>query len=139
MAAAQDKLRATPFGYYEGSAVYGAEFLKQSKHMAMNLKAKADFWFVAERTGPKTATIRGEGIATYDFGFGVDWGAVGPGVDLINVMGLNMAPDARITLNPKTSVQKFTLSGQISFGDGYEVLESSFAFDLRCECEVRPG
>lgn len=124
--------RTSPAGYYEGSIIYGAQYMKDRKYMSMRLSSESDFWFVLERTGPGTGRIQGQGRAEFDFAFGVDWKmSTKVGISVMNVMGAKIDPKLTITLDPKTASQKFYLSGDVAFeetDEGIKVRDVLFSW-----------
>ena len=100
-------------GYYEGHVRYGTEYYKDRPLMSMNLKSKADFWFVVLPSGD----FQGEGLAFYDFDFAIDWGmAATMGISLMNALNVKIEPNVSLTLDSSTAVHKFYLSGQVAPG-----------------------
>ncbi len=101
----------SPTGYYEGSLTYAAEYFTDVSYMAMQMKAKSDFWFIADEAGKVT----GQGEVDYDFGFGIDWGlAVKQGLTVLKVLGVSLDPKVTIELDPKTAHQSYSLSGEVT-------------------------
>jgi hypothetical protein len=97
-------------GYYEGTAHWGCEYFKDRPAMSMRMESAGDFWFIVNEHGE----VRGEGIAKYDFKFGIDWGMnVKLGVSVMKVMGASIDPQVTLELDPTTAVQRYTLSGQM--------------------------
>ena len=97
-------------GYYEGSAHWGCDYFKGVPVMSMRMESAGDFWFVVDEAG----TIRGEGVARYDFSFGIDWGMnVKLGVSVMNVLGVKLDPKVSLELDPTTAVHRYTLSGEM--------------------------
>ena len=100
-------------GYYEGHVRYGSEYFKDRPLMSMNLKSKADFWFVVLPNGD----VQGEGLAFYDFDFGIDWGmAATMGISVMNALDVKLNPQVSLTLDSSTAVHKFYLSGHVAPG-----------------------
>ena len=117
-AVAQEKFQPSPEGYYEGSAIYSCNYLKGIGYASMILKDKADFWLTLTRSGPNAFTVNGQGTAFFDFSYAIDWTmSVKAGVSMMNVLGAKIDPKVTLTLDPKTAVQKFYLSGEVTTAD----------------------
>ena len=102
-------------GYYEGSVIYSCNYLKGVGYASMVLKDKADFWMTLTRNGPGSYAVNGQGTAIFDFSYAIDWTmGVKAGVSMLNVLGAKIDPKVTISLDPKTSVQKFYLTGEVS-------------------------
>lgn len=117
MAMAPGSAQAEPVvsttGYYEGHVRYSTEYFKDRPLMTMNLRSRADFWFVVS---PDRA-LQGEGLAFYDFDFGIDWGmAATMGISIMNALNVKLEPNVSLTLDSSTAVHKFYLSGQVAPG-----------------------
>lgn len=85
----------------------------------MVLKDKADFWMTLTRSGHGTYIVNGQGTAIFDFSYAIDWTmSVKAGVSMLNVLGAKIDPKVSLSLDPKTSVQKFYLTGELSPQDG---------------------
>ena len=103
----------SPTGYYEGSVLFNAQYMKDRAYMGMGLGAKADYWFTVTESAPGQVRVSGSGVAFYNFGFAVDWGlSAKAGISLVNVLGAKLDPKVSLTLDPSTAVQKFALSGE---------------------------
>jgi hypothetical protein len=112
------RFEPSPEGYYEGSAIYSCNYLKGIGYASMILKDKADFWLTLTRSGPNTFTVSGQGTAIFDFSYAIDWTmSVKAGVSMMNVLGAKIDPKVTLSLDSKTSVQKFYLSGEVSLQD----------------------
>jgi hypothetical protein len=123
-ARAEPPPKISPTGYYEGSVSYSCNYFKDRKYMSMVLGAKADFWFSLEKTGPGTAHIQGQGVATYDFSFAVDWGMHAKlGLSIMNVMGAKLDPKVSLTLDSATKVQPFRLAGDVTLAQDGETVK----------------
>ena len=117
--AASDHFTPSPEGYYEGSVVYSCNYLKGIGYASMVLKDKADFWMTLTRSGHGTYIVNGQGTAIFDFSYAIDWTmSVKAGVSMMNVLGAKIDPKVSLSLDPKTSVQKFYLTGELSPQDG---------------------
>src|SRR5436309_80627 len=89
----------SPTGYYEGSVTYACNYFKDRAYTSMILTSKADFWFSLEKTGPGAGHIQGEGVATFDFSFSIDWTMNAKmGISIMNVMGAKLDPKVSLTL-----------------------------------------
>lgn len=114
MAAEKTKFEPSPEGYYEGSAIYSCNYLKGVGYASMLLKDKADFWLTLTRIGPNTYNVKGQGTAIFDFSYAIDWTlSVKAGISMMNVLGAKIDPKVSLSLDPKTSVQKFYLTGEV--------------------------
>ena len=117
--AESDHFTPSPEGYYEGSVVYSCNYLKGIGYASMVLKDKADFWMTLTRSGHGTYIVNGQGTAIFDFSYAIDWTmSVKAGVSMLNVLGAKIDPKVSLSLDPKTSVQKFYLTGELSPQDG---------------------
>ena len=117
--APSDHFTPSPEGYYEGSVVYSCNYLKGIGYASMVLKDKADFWMTLTRSGHGTYIVNGQGTAIFDFSYAIDWTmSVKAGVSMLNVLGAKIDPKVSLSLDPKTSVQKFYLTGELSPQDG---------------------
>src|SRR5689334_17778691 len=76
------------------------------------------------KTGPGTAHIQGQGTATYDFSFAVDWGMHAKlGLSIMNVMGAKIDPKVSLTLDSTTKVQPFRLAGDVTLAQDGETVK----------------
>jgi len=108
----------SPEGYYEGSVLYSCNYLKGIGYASMILKDKADFWLTLTRGGHGTYIVNGQGTAIFDFSYAIDWTmGVKAGVSMMNVLGAKIDPKVTLSLDPKTSVQKFYLTGEVAAED----------------------
>ncbi len=113
--AQSDHFVPSPEGYYEGSVRYSCNYLKNIGYASMILDDKADFWLTLTRSGHGTYVVNGQGTAIFDFSYAIDWTmGVKVGVSMLNVLGAKIDPKVTLTLDPKTAVQKFYLTGEIS-------------------------
>ena len=113
-----DEFAPSPEGYYEGSVVYSCNYLKGIGYASMILKDKADFWLTLTRSGHGTYIVNGQGTAIFDFSYAIDWTmGVKAGVSMMNVLGAKIDPKVTLSLDPKTSVQKFYLTGEVAAED----------------------
>lgn len=105
-----DTLLVSRAGYYEGSAHWGADYFTDRPAMSMRMESEGDFWFIVNDHG----AIRGEGVAIYDFAFGIDWGMqVSMGISVMNVMGVSIDPSVTLELDPASAVHQYELTGQV--------------------------
>lgn len=83
--------------------------------MSLSYSCKSRHWYTIDRSADgRTATIKGEGVANYDFTFAINW-SIDKKVSfgLLKGIAVDLEPNVNLELDKSTARQKFYISGSI--------------------------